>query len=131
MMWAHYAYRTIEKLRRQDEPLSYTPKDGLRISRIALQEPLTGVVIPDHRFINEVEYTKSQGGYVLRLRRLAKEAIESVGIAGHQSEAEQKGLTDDVFDHVFNFGEGVDKVHEALEGAYDHQLWIDTRKSRS
>jgi hypothetical protein len=36
-----------------------------------------------------------------------------------------------VFDHVFSFGEGVDKVHEALEGAYDHQLWIDTRKSRS
>lgn len=131
MMWANYAYRVIDKLRRQEEVLSYTPRDGLRASRSTLREPLAGVVIPDHRFINEVEYTKTQGGYVLRLRRLAKETIEPVGITGHQSEAEQKGLTDDVFDHVFNFGEGVDKVHEALEGAYDHRLWIDTRKSRS
>lgn len=122
LMWAKYAHRVIKVVR--DEKRCYSQTEGLLDTELA--NNYKGVVIPDHRFKNEIEVTHGNGGYVLRLRRLALEA-KTVGIEGHRSEAEQKTLPDSLFDHVFNFQEGVDKVYEALEGAYQQKLWIDTR----
>lgn len=126
LMWARYAFKTIHIIK-EDPDIRYEQDWGLGRSH---SSPYLGAIISDHRFRNELEYTKSQGGYVLRLRRLANEQVKAVGITGHQSEAEHKELPDDLFDVVFNFPEGVSKVHELLGAAYTEKLWTkgDTQR---
>lgn len=124
IMWARYAHQIAQQLK--TGKYFYHPVAGLQEKESEATEkypPVAGVVIPDHRFKNEVAYTKAQGGYVIRLRRLAMEPTVSVGISGHQSEAEQKELADDVFDCVLEFPEGVDKAHEIIEAAVQAELW--------
>ena len=124
LMWAKYAHKVIKKLSKGG--WVYTQSNGLTSVNSAEAPP--GVVIPDHRFVNEIKLTQEEGGYVLRLRRLAHEKKEeSVGIAGHRSEAEQKTIPDAAFDHVLNFEEGIEKVDATLQGAFEHKLWINTR----
>ncbi len=125
LMWAKYAHKVARRIR--DEKLCYTQATGLA-TETEMANNYKGVIIPDHRFNNEIKVTQNYGGYVIRLRRLALEQKdETVGISGHRSEAEQKTIPDSVFDHVCNFGEGVDKVYEQLEGVFEQKLWINTR----
>lgn len=123
-MWVRYAYESIERIQ---HGVGYTQGGGLVDNELFCKR--SGAIIPDHRFINEVEASqKEYDAYVMRVRRLALEKKEeSVGVSGHKSEAEQKTIPDSAFDHVFNFEEGVDKVYKTLEGAYEHKLWINTR----
>jgi len=126
LMWAKYAHKTAFVMQGNERTsgLRYDQKFGIYADECNAR----GVVIPDHRFQNEVALTQAHGGYVLRLRRLALEKKEeTVGIAGHRSEAEQKTIPDEAFDHVFNFPEGVEKVYEALQGALEQKLWKNTR----
>lgn len=122
LMWAKYAHRVARQLR--DQKYTYSQAEGVE-TKLELANNYKGVVIPDHRFLNEVKLTQELGGYVLRLRRLELEKKdESVGIAGHRSEAEQKTIPDGAFNHVFNFEEGIDKVYEALEDAFVVKAWL-------
>lgn len=122
LMWARFAHNIVQDIK---DGAHYDQQSG--VYHDDDDSEFKGVVIPDHRFKNEVEFTQAKNGYVLRLRRLSIEKEPAVGIAGHQSEAEQKTLTDDKFDHVFNFEEGVDSVYAQLEGAFEQKLWINTR----
>ncbi len=129
IMWARYAHIIVSKLS-QGGLVRYRQDRGMYHLDEGPDKVAAGVIIPDHRFKNEVAFTRDSGGYVIRLRRLSMETkAPDIGVVGHQSEAEQAELPDSLFDHVFNFEEGVEKVHEALEAAYYHKLWIDTRKS--
>lgn len=133
LMWARYAYKVADMLKHRDD-IEYTQGDGIRFLepgiKIVGYRP-QGVVIPDHRFKNEVDATHEIGGYVMRLRRLAMEKDgPDIGVAGHKSEAEQKELPDDLFNVVFNFPEGVSKVHELLEAAYTEKLWTKGNTQR-
>ncbi len=129
LMWARYAH-TIAKKLSQGGLVRYRQDRGLYELSEGPEKKAAGVVIPDHRFINEVDYTKEQGGYVTRLRRLSMENAPAVGIEGHKSEAEQKGMADDIFDVVFNFPEGIDKVHELLETAFSEKSWTKGNTQR-
>lgn len=131
LMWARYTYKVANFLKHQDNSY-YTQGDGLKYPDpgIKIDRP-KGIVIPDHRFKNEVDATHEAGGYVLRLCRLAMEKDRpNIGVAGHKSEAEQKELSDDLFDAVLNFPEGVSKVHELLETAYAEKLWTKGNTQR-
>lgn len=86
--------------------------EGVKIE--VLEAPFSGVVIPDHRFENEIDRTKKVGGRVLRIRRLSKVSKANVGIQGHASETEQRGVPDSAFDHAFEFEEGLPFVYGAL-----------------
>lgn len=122
LMWARYAHKIARDLKNLGDNAAYTQYEGV----VAIPRGgLVGVVIPDHRFFNEVQCTHENGGFVFRLRRLSMENAPTVGIEGHKSEAEQKGLADDLFDVVFNFPEGIDKVHEMLETAFAEKSWKD------
>jgi hypothetical protein len=90
----------------------------------------SGVVIVDHRFLNEIEDTRRRGGYVIRLRRLSLEKeTDVIGIKGHASEEEQKTIPDSAFNLVLQFREGISGVYEALENAFgkDQEKWMTIR----
>ncbi len=116
-MWVKYAHKVAAEVH---NGYGYSQFNGLGDK---LPRPHVGVVIPDHRFANEVEATKQAGGYVLRLKRLSQSGEETVGVAGHKSEAEMKTLPDEAFNLVLEFPEGIEKVHEILEKAYEEQSW--------
>lgn len=127
LMWINYTYATIHNL--IDNHLNYTQTGGLELSYKGENDDPNGIVIPDHRFLNEIERTQAKEGYVIKLRRLSLEKKEeTIGVAGHVSEAGQKTIPDSAFDCILNLEEGVGKVYNALEEMYEHQLWIDTRK---
>lgn len=121
VMWAKYAHKVAGIIRfegaQYSQAYGLTPRDP--------EKPLVkGVVIPDHRFKNEVDMTHAKTGHVIRLRRLELEKKdETVGIAGHRSEAEQKTIPDDAFHLVIEFPEGIEKVYEILEQAYATKAW--------
>jgi hypothetical protein len=113
LMWAKYAHKVAAKIR--EGRSTYHQHQGV----VEFVDPCfeyRGVIIPDHRFKNEVELTQEQGGYVIRLRRLAHEGGDgNVGIQGHVSEMEMRSIPADTFDLELLLEEGIDKVHKALE----------------
>ena len=130
-LWVRYAYETIEVLKR-DHTYQYDQLHGIVDSTMAqVIRNYQGVVIPDHRFINEVEQSQQKGSYVIRLRRLSQESTPAVGVAGHQSEAEQKTIPDSAFDAVLEFEEGLDKVHAVLDKTFRDKTWEAKRQNRS
>jgi len=122
-IWGRYAYLITEKLK--SGLFNYRQEEGLGpidLSKFPYgEEYRPGVVIPDHRFVNEVIETKKRG-YVLRLRRLAREK-KTVGIPNHVSETEQVGIPDETFDLVLELPEGVERVHAMLEEIMKERSW--------
>jgi hypothetical protein len=113
-MWLDYLFGTQLPLLVQGYP--YTAELGVR-TNLEPEEPKAGVCIPDQRFLNELEAIEGRGGYSIRVRRLSRVKTDgsNVGIQGHQSEQEQKGIPDNRFSQVFNFPEGLDAVNAILE----------------
>lgn len=121
LMWSKYAHKVAAKIK---EGFPYTQEKGL-ITDLGPSFQIPGVVIPDHRFKNEIALTQGSGGHVIRLRRLANEGGEgNVGIQGHPSELEMRSIPDQEFDLVLEFEEGVDKVYEKLGDAWETRKWI-------
>jgi len=87
-----------------------------------------GVVVTDHRFLNEVHETQSRGGYVIDIIRLSrvgkKNKAEEAGIAGHASEAEQRSIPEDAFDLVLRMEDGAENVYPRLEKMFQEEEWI-------
>lgn len=123
LMWARYAHHlayelSIGRFVRYEQHRGLYELPELRVTKAL------GVVIPDHRFRNEVELTQESGGYVIRLNRLSMEATRpDIGVAGHRSEAEHKELPDHLFDAVYELPEGVDKVTALLADTYSMKPW--------
>jgi hypothetical protein len=130
LLWVMYLYeKVVPKIK---DGYLYTQEDGPMKKMDVLHAP-PGILIPDHRFLNELVATQQNDGYVLRLRRLALEQenkVSNVGIEGHQSEVEMRDIPDDSFDLVLELEEGVEKVHEALEKAYEEEAWAKKRQLR-
>ena len=126
LMWARYAHRVAKRLAAGFH--TYTPAGGREEHGLHVNPP-KGVVIPDHRFNTEIQTTQENGGYVIRLRRLALEE-KTVGREGHKSEHEQKHIGDEKFDLVLELPEGVDKVHERLEAVLKEEAWTIKRRHR-
>jgi hypothetical protein len=128
-IWCRQAYLVAEKVK--SGLFNYSQEKGLSPINLAEfpygDDSRKGIIITDHRFINEVNETKKHG-YVLRLRRLAREQ-KVVGIDNHPSESEQTGIPDSAFDLVLEFPEGVERVHAMLEEAMKEQAWTQARSS--
>jgi hypothetical protein len=119
-LWSDYATKVI----RQVLAGQYYIQGNGHFSKV-IDSTYAGVVIPDHRFSNEIENLQKHGGHVLRIRRLGLESkTEEVGIPGHASEVEHKILPDSFFDSVLEFEEGIDKVYTALESWYEKKPWM-------
>ena len=87
-----------------------------------------GIIVNDHRFINELKGSQAQGGYVIKLIRLAHEnkanAAEEAGIKGHASEAEQRGIAEGDYDLVLRMEDGAENVYGRLEKMFDGREWL-------
>lgn len=146
LMWARYAHETADRLKssgrynQADGYLGITQDDLPPFSDSKNKDAETGVVIPDHRFINEIDTTHENAGYVIRLRRLALEA-KTVGIEGHKSESEQNGIPDEYFDLVLELEDfwkddsrtepDLDGLHRALEPVWQEKLWTLKRSGKT
>lgn len=97
-VWIRYAIRTAQRLL-EDSDFIYSQRDGLERNPAAGGET-KAVIIPDVRFINEVEHIKAAGGKLLRVVR------PGAGLEGnfaiHQSEAEMAAIPDSEFDRVIH-----------------------------
>lgn len=134
-MWLRYAYNKIVPT--IQDGLFYHHTKGLYHAPSEFKDkgPYKGVVIADHRFINEIAETRQQGGIMLRVKRKSLEerraAGVNVGIQGHQSETEQNRVGDAEFHHVFNFEEGIEKVYAELQEAFEKRPWVRQAQSLS
>lgn len=113
-MWVDYLYDVQLPLLSQG--FLYTPELGIRLN-IEPEEPKTGICVPDQRFVNELDKSETRGGYSLRTRRLSRVKTDNsnVGLQGHRSEQEQRGIPDSRFNKVFNFPEGLEIVDQMLD----------------
>lgn len=113
--------KEIEKFRANPLAVVSFPAD-FRVVTVARE--VSGVVIPDHRFHNEIEGTRDRGGFVFRVRRLSKVGpAADVGVKDHGSETEQRSIPDEAFDYVLNLPEGLPAVFELLERVFREQPW--------
>lgn len=112
-LWSDYLFNVQLPLLAQGYP--YAPELGVR-KNVEPGPPKKGIVIPDQRFANELDASEARGGYSIRVRRLSrvKDDGSNIGLQGHRSEQEQKGIPDSRFSHVFNFPEGLETVNEML-----------------
>ncbi len=135
LIWVNYCYdKIVPELSHATRPMLYTQEKGLyqlETDDGHQASGYNGIVIPDHRFLNEIVATQKSGGYCIRIRRLALEkesTVKNVGIAGHQSEVEMRDIPDSAFDLVLELPEGVEKVHARLEQVFEDKAWEIKRK---
>lgn len=129
LLWAKYAHETAYFV---SQGHFYSQASGPRKRVPGEVSAIPGAVIPDHRFKNEIDLTQERGGYVIRLNRVAIEGKEgNVGIQGHPSELEMRGIPGDAFDFVLYLEEGLDKVDWALETIAKDKSWEIKRRANS
>lgn len=97
-VWIRYAIRTAKRLL-EDPDFIYTQRGGLEHSSAAGGET-KAVVIPDVRFINEIQHIRQSGGKMLRVVRPGS-GLEGA-YATHQSEAEMAAIPNEEFDAVIH-----------------------------
>lgn len=94
-----------------DKQTGAVPKSLL--SRI-FGKKVTGVVVSDVRFRNEVDSIQMHpNGFVVRVKRVV--ATGAVGIAGHQSEEEQKTIPDQILGHVIENNGSLEEYYKAID----------------
>lgn len=106
------------------EGCDYDRVDGL----LDFRAEYKGIIISDHRFINELKGSQAQDGYVIKLIRLANEGkeneAEAAGIKGHASEAEQRTISEGEYDLVLRMEDGPDHVYARLKKMFDGREWL-------
>jgi hypothetical protein len=112
-IWINYLFD--KQLMHLAKGYVYTPTGGIQ-EHLGPQEVKDGICIPDQRFQNELDAAIGKGAYTIRVRRLSRhrEKRSNVGISGHVSETEQRKITDQEFNKVFEFPEGLDAVRQML-----------------
>jgi hypothetical protein len=115
-VWVRYAFGIAEDLFKGGRV--YTQMGGVQAT--ATYAP-TGIVIPDVRFLNEVNAVRSMGGQVWRIKRSSGPQLE--GMAGlHASETELQDIDPELFGATIHndFSKAVlySSVDEVLERAF-------------
>lgn len=105
-------------LPRATRPPTFIPREF----GVDLTADITGVVVSDVRFKNEVEGILARGGRVYRLNRPGKPVGDGPagGVAGHVSETEQRGIPDEILTGILNLPEGLTNLE-----AYLNQLSLN------
>lgn len=111
--WIEYGMRVADKIL---DGNGYTQKRGLYMKGYfeRLTKKVSGVVIPDIRFKNEVQLIRNRlTGFVVRLYR--PDADGHVGLANHASEVEQKAIPDEACDAIVYNRESLDKLYDRID----------------
>lgn len=126
-LWANYALDRIVPTLRDGNGVWYSQMAGCG-SRGSGTDVAAGVIIPDHRFLNEVLQTQRHGGFVIRLSRPGKPRTISPGLEGHASEHQQLELPIPV-NYEVELPEGLDLVESRLERLWKDQPWASVASS--
>lgn len=102
-IWGEYLLRTAKTLL-GPVPMKYTATEGLSQSFAHDYVRPAGVVVPDVRFLNEVQNLQRAGAQVLHITRPGKEGLTGAA-AAHLSETELDGIPREMFNgHLVNSG---------------------------
>ena len=121
-MWTNYMYNRI--VPHIMDGGFYDPERGIVLTPpdSAIHSEFPGVIIPDHRFVNEVEVTKSQGGFIIQISRPGNPKKDAPGVQGHASETQQQ--EQEMHPHlVLELPEGLQLVTDTLEGLFKDKPW--------
>lgn len=108
-VWINYAIRVAKLVLAGHH---YDAVRGVSPAPIYGRQPVGGVVFSDLRFLNEVNAMARAGAVLVRVRRHGLPPLE--GVAGHQSEAEQKTIPDEAFDVVIDNNGTIEDLHRQV-----------------
>jgi hypothetical protein len=94
---------------------TYARETGLSHA-VKLVDPPIGVVVSDVRFTNELAKIREVGGKIIKVaRKSTDKKAKTLGIAGHASEAEQAGFTEDMFDCLLTNDKSIQDLNSAVD----------------
>lgn len=113
-IWVKYTINTAQKLltNKTGPWLPYSPSKGLG-QLPSWTEEISGVVISDVRFQNEIDGIVNAGGKVVRIKRDTTTLKGSA--AQHSSEVEQSTIPDSAFNHVLQNVNDLDALTLSIE----------------
>lgn len=118
LVWVDYLHRVIRP--QLEVGCSYSAQEGAG----SVGESFAGIIIPDHRFANEITATREVGGYMIRVHRPGRpQEMTDPGIQGHASEKEQETLAADFFHSELLLPEGLDRARAVLEDFFFKHPW--------
>ena len=126
-VWIDYNHRTVKKLLQYDGRLDvhydYTSFNGLVV--VEASPNYLGVVIPDVRFENELEFILEHKGKTIKVVLPdTYDMAADTGVSSHASEMEQQGFDINLFSAIISNDGTLDKLKEdmsILAGAYADQ----------
>lgn len=110
-LWVNHMVYTAALLLNTGGTKGYTAEFGV-FDRTDIV-PVGGVTVSDLRFNNEINRLKKVNAFLVRIHR-PEEFLSVVGIPGHASEAEQKGMSDDLFDMLIHNDKSLDEFLDAV-----------------
>ena len=135
-VWIEYGLKAAKKILECPQDLIYDKTRGVLPSKT--KDIIKGVVIPDCRFLNEIDAIHNLDGLVIRITRPYS------GLKGttHPSEVEQLSIPDDKFDHIIVNDGSLDDLKEKVivlfnklmkipEAPEEDQLRFDWENSNS
>ncbi len=98
-VWVNYLLKTIKKF--QSDPYNkYSPEKGIYKNNDVFDflGKNENIVIPDGRFINEIEILRQHKAYIIRIVKDSSGLSDEKG--NHLSETEQNSIPDNKFDDI-------------------------------
>lgn len=127
--WVNLCVNTINCL---ECGWGYTQKSGVIrttafLDKVFRAKKLVRVVIPDVRFVNEVEVLRNEGAVIVKVSRLGKDG--KVGIANHSSETELDSIPSNLIDLNLVIPEGIDNYFKIISSNYPVMEQISLRRN--
>lgn len=114
-IWVKHAMRTASSIL---AGCPYSKKHGVDFSNAyAFKRPVVrGVVIPDVRFVNEVQSIRDSGkGIIVRIHRSGKDGSQIGGVEGHKSELEMEKIPKNLVDFFIRVPEGISPFYDEID----------------
>lgn len=108
-IWTNDVFKTIEELKNainDCQSVKYYPQCG--IIEIEIFDFPKGVVIPDCRFLSELECIKNNGGKIIRIKK------DIINKHTHKSENDASLLDDSCFDYIINNNGTLEELEEQI-----------------
>lgn len=115
LVWVAYMHQAAERLLEPGTSNTYNRVYGICKDTEELYTR-SGVVVPDVRFQNELEFFTHKGLNVVRLHRPASDGdAAGVGVQEHKSEMEQQGFDPDIFSAIIENTGTLDQLLGTVE----------------
>ncbi len=112
-VWVKYMLAIARKLLNSSEPTTYDRTVGLTPAE---KGTISGVVVSDIRFKNELEIIPAEGGFLMRVvRPETDKQAQGIGIASHRSESDQLEFSDELFNAIIKNDGSLQDLYSAID----------------